>query len=63
MEPRTLPKIVRTSEVLEATGLSRTTLWRLVNSGDFPQPLKLSSQARGWRIEDVEAWLEARSAA
>ena len=53
-------KIIRAAEVLEMIGLSRTTLWRLVKAGKFPAPLKLSVRARGWRLSDVEAWLDSR---
>ena len=57
-----LPAILRTPAVLALIGLSRTTLWRGVRSGDFPAPVRLGgkgSRAVGWRREDVERWLEA----
>ena len=57
---KSLPRIVRTAEVVEATGLSRTTLWRRVRAGDFPTPIKLGAQARGWHAEDVTAWINSR---
>ena len=34
-------EILRVKSVLAATGLSRTTLWRRIRSGDFPRPLRL----------------------
>jgi predicted DNA-binding transcriptional regulator AlpA len=36
-------KIIRVKEVLELTGLSRTTLWRLEKKGQFPARLPLSA--------------------
>ncbi|MYC39852.1 MAG: AlpA family phage regulatory protein [Candidatus Dadabacteria bacterium] len=27
---------------------------------EFPEPVKLSARARGWRLADVEAWIDAR---
>ena len=42
-----LPQILRAPQVLEATGLGRSTLWRLVKSGSFPRPVQLGPQARG----------------
>lgn len=39
--------------------ISKATLWRLVKSQKLPPPLKLSSQARGWRLSDLDTYLQA----
>ena len=60
------PQILRVADVLAATALSRTTLWRRVKTGDFPAPLRLGgagSRAVGWRRADVEAWIDSRPTA
>lgn len=47
------------------TGLvpfSSATLWRKVNAGEFPKPVKLSERVTAWRFEDVRAWLDSRRA-
>jgi prophage regulatory protein len=36
---------------------SSATLWRKVNSGEFPAPKKLSARITAWRIEEVRAWM------
>ena len=36
---------------------SPATLWRKVNSGDFPAPVKLSAGITAWKVEDVRAWM------
>jgi len=41
---------------------SGPTLWRMVKSGKFPKPLKLSSRVTAWKVGDVRAWIEAQSA-
>ena len=54
-------RIVRIQEVMSATGLSRSTIWRRVRNHEFPTPLKLgglNSRSVGWREQDVDAWLE-----
>ncbi len=59
-------EILRVKSVLAATGLSRTTLWRRVRSGDFPRPLRLggpSSRCVGWRAGEIAAWVESRERA
>ena len=59
-------KIIRTCEVVKLIGLSRVTLWRMCRSGDFPQAIRLGgtkSRAVGWRVSEVESWIESRPAA
>ncbi|MBF0246820.1 MAG: AlpA family phage regulatory protein [Alphaproteobacteria bacterium] len=53
--------LLRERDVVRATGLSRTTLWRLRQSGDFPRPVQITCRRVGWPAGDVEAWIEARS--
>ena len=55
--------ILRIGRVMERTGLSRTTIWRMVKAGTFPKPVELGSRARGWRSKDVDKWLEDRPVA
>lgn len=42
----------RPSELAQALGVSRTTLWRLVKSGALPQPLRLGGAVL-WCTDDV----------
>lgn len=44
--------------VMRATSLSRTSLHRKRLSGEFPEPEPLSEGRVGYRIRDVEAWLQ-----
>ena len=58
-----MTRILKMKEVADATGLSKTTIWRRQRSGDFPLAVKLggpNSRRIGWRQEDVEKWLESR---
>ena len=63
--PRTR-RVVRLPEVLEITGLSRTTIWRRERDGSFPRPIRLGSEntrAIGWREEDIYDWIDGLSPA
>ena len=53
-------KVLRTHAVLEATGLSRGTLYRLIADNKFPQPLRLGPRMIGFYEDEIEAWQEAR---
>ena len=51
-----MDRIMRTSEVVKLTGLSKTTIWRRVRSGNFPMPVRLGSLATrsvGWREREI----------
>lgn len=41
---------------------SSATLWRRVQSGDFPRPVRLGPKLTAWRAEDVRAWIERQGA-
>jgi prophage regulatory protein len=50
-------RILRIKTVLELTGLSRSTLYRKVQRGEFPKQIKLSERCAGWRQSSVHAWM------
>ena len=54
-------KIIRAKEVQVMTGLSRTTLWRLENKNEFPNRVGLGANSVGWRLSEVQDWIDKRS--
>lgn len=50
-------KILRLSNVLSATGLSRSSIYKKMDDGSFPQRIRLGDRAVGWREEDVSDWI------
>lgn len=50
-------RILRIGTVLQLTGLSRSTLYRKVQRGEFPKQIKLSERCAGWRQSSVHAWM------
>lgn len=48
---------LRLPQVLARVAISRSTLWRRVNDGSFPRPLKLSARVTVWRSEDIDDWM------
>ena len=53
-------KIIRSKEVQELTGLSRTTIWRLERTGKFPARIALSTSNVGWRLSDIQEWIRSK---
>ena len=49
---------IRQQQLIESrlVPFSSSTLWRKVKSGEFPQPVKISSHITAWRISDIRAW-------
>ncbi|QBQ56225.1 helix-turn-helix transcriptional regulator [Nitrosococcus wardiae] len=55
-------KIRRIGQTCKCLGVSRSTLWRWVQAGKFPQPIELTpGGAKGFRESDIEAWLDGRA--
>lgn len=49
-------RFLRLPEVKDRVGLSRSQIYRLVQAGDFPAPLKLSPQVSVWPDGDIVQW-------
>lgn len=56
------PTIHRLPAVRQITGLGRSTIYRLVDAGQFPRPVPLGLRAVGWRADEISAWLDACTA-
>lgn len=46
------------NEVCSALSISRSTLYRLVRSGKFAQPLKVTDKKRAWKRQDLEEYID-----
>lgn len=53
-------KIWRLPEVLNQTGLSRSTIYELIGRGEFPRQINLGPRAVGWVAEEVLAWIDSK---
>lgn len=49
--------------VRDITGISRTTAWRMQQTGDFPHPVPVSAKRVGWWESELTAWKARRRAA
>ena len=53
-------RFLRVRQVVQLTGLSRMTIYRLELAGKFPKRRKLSQNSIAWREEEIEEWLSTR---
>ena len=51
-------KLIRIKEVMERTGLGRSTVYKYMNLGLFPKSVNLTSRAVAWVESEVDAWIQ-----
>ncbi|QPZ53313.1 AlpA family transcriptional regulator [Achromobacter phage vB_AchrS_AchV4] len=56
-------KFLRLPEVRDRVGMSRSQIYKLIQQGDFPAPVKLGARVSIWPDPEVRAWQEAKLAA
>ncbi len=50
-------RILRMRTVLGRTGLSRSTLYRKMRDGTFPNQVRISEHCCGWRESAINRWI------
>lgn len=53
-------KLLRRRAVEKETGLSRSSLYRMMQEGEFPRPIRIGKQAVAWRQSAIEQWKSSR---
>jgi prophage regulatory protein len=49
--------ILRLPEVINQTGLSRSSIYLRIANNQFPKPISLGGRAVGWVEQDVDEWI------
>ena len=52
-------KLIKLTEVLEITTLSKATVYRRINAGQFPPQINLGGEAVAWWEHEIEALVNA----
>ncbi len=55
-----IDRAMRISEVSEAIGASRSTIYVWLSKGMFPKPRRLGVRRVGWLRSDIQKWLQSR---
>ena len=50
--------ILRLPAVKSRTGLSRSTIYTRMATGDFPKPVALGRRAVRWLSSDIDHWID-----
>ena len=57
-----LRRILRLPQLVEATGETRSTIYKRISEGQFPKPVKLGAKSVGWVEDEIAAYNDARIA-
>ena len=50
-------RFIRMSELKDKVALSRSQIYRLIQQGEFPEPIKLGKKISVWTDSEVEEWM------
>ena len=56
-----ISRIMRLPEVMNTTGLGRSSIYAYVQKNVFPKPFKIGEKAIGWKADEVAAYIERRA--
>lgn len=55
-------RLIRLKEVMALSGLSRAGIYRHIQDGTFPTPVKIGGRASAWVSDEVQQWIAQRIA-
>ena len=50
-------QFIKIEDVVQMTCLSRTTLYSLIKSGDFPAQIKIGNRISVWHEDTIKIWM------
>ena len=53
-------RIIRLKEVIDSTGLARSTIYKYIRESTFPKPVSLGDRCVGWVESEVHDWILGR---
>ena len=53
-------RFLRMRDVIEMVGVSRATIYRWMDAGDFPRSIALGGNSIAWSEKSVQEWMESR---
>jgi excisionase family DNA binding protein len=58
-EAKMAPELLTSQQVADRLAVSVRTLWRLVQRGRFPQPIRYNRKLVRWKSGDIDRYIEA----
>jgi prophage regulatory protein len=53
-------KIIRLKQVMDVTGLARSTIYKYIADGVFPKNISLGGRSVGWLESEIQDWIRAK---
>ena len=53
-------QLITRKEVEAQCRITRSTVYRLMRAGEFPEPIRIGPRSIRWRVSEIEAWLADR---
>lgn len=53
-------KFLRLSDVVQTTGIPRSSIYDLMGKEGFPRPVQLSARSVAWRETEIAAWQRSK---
>ena len=54
-----MKRLIRMKEILQITGLGRSTVYLYISQQRFPNPVKIGYRSVAWREDDVQEWINS----
>ncbi len=55
-------RLIRLKEVMHRVGLGRSTIYRWMDEGKFPKPVRLGVRTVAWEESDIDLWVQSKTA-
>jgi len=56
-----IDRILKLPEVVEVTHISKSTIYELLKTNEFPAQIRLTKRSVGWRESDIVNFINSRS--
>ncbi|MEM6811800.1 MAG: AlpA family transcriptional regulator [Pseudomonadota bacterium] len=53
-------RFLRLTDVIDRTGLSRSSIYQSISEGKFPPSVNLGARSVGWLESEIDAWMQDR---
>ena len=57
-----MTRIMKLPEVMQTTGLSKSSIYACASGGRFPKPIMIGPRAVGWQSTEITEWIAERAA-
>lgn len=55
-------KLLKLKDIITMTSLSKSSIYRQVNAGTFPMPVRIGPRSVAWVVSEIESWIGERRA-